>query len=44
MKITDVEAAMYLYTDAGTNLTAALPPWVAAGGRLFENLLRLPAI
>lgn len=34
----DVGADMYAYVAGGTGLTACLPPWTAAGGRLFENL------
>jgi N-acyl-D-amino-acid deacylase len=34
----DVGADMYAYTAGGTGLTACLPPWASAGGRLFENL------
>ena len=34
----DITADLYPYTGAGTGLTAVLPPWVAAGGKLFENL------
>ena len=34
----DVTADMYPYTAAGTGLASVLPPWVAAGGRLYENL------
>ncbi|UCC65387.1 MAG: amidohydrolase family protein, partial [Anaerolineae bacterium] len=34
----DVTADMYPYTGSGTGLTAVLPPWAAAGGRLYENL------
>jgi N-acyl-D-amino-acid deacylase len=39
----DVTADMYPYAAAGTGLTSVLPPWVAAEGRLFENL-RDPAV
>ena len=39
----DVTADMYPYPAAGTGLTSVLPPWVAAEGRLFENL-RDPAM
>jgi N-acyl-D-amino-acid deacylase len=35
----DVSADMYPYTGAGTGLTSVMPPWVAAGGRLYDNLL-----
>ncbi|MCX7622148.1 MAG: D-aminoacylase [Thermomicrobium sp.] len=34
----DVTADVYPYTAAGTGLASVLPPWVAAGGRFFENL------
>jgi N-acyl-D-amino-acid deacylase len=34
----DVTADMYPYTASGTGLTAVLPPWSAAGGKLYENL------
>jgi dihydroorotase/N-acyl-D-amino-acid deacylase len=34
---------MYPYAAAGTGLTSVLPPWVAAEGKLFENL-RDPAV
>ncbi len=34
----DVTADMYTYTAAGTGLTSVLPPWAAAGDRLYENL------
>jgi N-acyl-D-amino-acid deacylase len=34
----DVGANMYPYTAAGTGLTAALPPWASADGKLYENL------
>jgi dihydroorotase/N-acyl-D-amino-acid deacylase len=34
----DVSADMYAYTAGGTGLTACLPPWTAAGGKLFENV------
>jgi len=39
----DVTADVYPYTAAGTGLASVLPPWVAAGGRFYENL-RDPAI
>jgi dihydroorotase/N-acyl-D-amino-acid deacylase len=29
---------MYTYTAGDTGLTACLPPWTAAGGKLFDNL------
>ncbi|MBX9599354.1 MAG: D-aminoacylase [Bryobacteraceae bacterium] len=34
----DVQANMYPYTQGGTGLSACLPPWAIAGGKLFENL------
>jgi N-acyl-D-amino-acid deacylase len=34
----DVTADMYPYTASGTGLTAILPPWSAAEGKLYENL------
>lgn len=34
----DVQADMYPYTAGGTGLTACLPPWSAAEGKLFQNL------
>jgi N-acyl-D-aspartate/D-glutamate deacylase len=34
----DVTADMYPYTASGTGLSSVLPPWVAAGGKFFENL------
>ncbi len=39
----DVTADMYTYEAAGTGLTSVLPPWAAAGGKLYENL-RDPAM
>jgi N-acyl-D-aspartate/D-glutamate deacylase len=39
----DVTADMYPYIASGTGLSACLPPWAAAGGRLYENL-RDPAM
>jgi len=39
----DITADMYPYIASGTGLTACLPPWVAAEGKLFDNL-RDPAI
>jgi N-acyl-D-amino-acid deacylase len=39
----DVTADMYPYPASGTGLTAILPTWTAAGGRLYENL-RDPAV
>lgn len=34
----DIQASMYPYTAASTSLSACLPPWTSAGGRLRENL------
>ena len=34
----DVGADMYPYTAGSTGLTAALPPWASADGKLYENL------
>jgi dihydroorotase/N-acyl-D-amino-acid deacylase len=34
----DVQANMYPYTASGTGLTACLPDWTAADGKLYENL------
>jgi dihydroorotase/N-acyl-D-amino-acid deacylase len=34
----DVTADMYPYAASGTGLDSVLPPWVAEGGRFFENL------
>lgn len=34
----DITCDMYPYTGAGTGLTSVLPPWAAAGGKLYENL------
>jgi N-acyl-D-amino-acid deacylase len=34
----DMAASMYPYTAASTSLTACLPPWSQADGRLFANL------
>ena len=34
----DITADMYPYPASGTGLTSVLPPWVAEGGRLYENL------
>jgi N-acyl-D-amino-acid deacylase len=39
----DVQANMYPYTAGGTGLSACLPPWASADGRLYENL-RDPAM
>ena len=34
----DVSANMYPYIAGGTGLTAVLPPWASADGKLFDNL------
>ncbi|HET9513360.1 MAG TPA: D-aminoacylase [Gemmatimonadales bacterium] len=34
----DVQANMYAYVAGGTGLSACLPPWASADGKLFENL------
>jgi dihydroorotase/N-acyl-D-amino-acid deacylase len=34
----DISADMYAYQAGGTGLTACLPPWASADGRLFTNL------
>ena len=34
----DIQADMYPYTAGGTGLTACLPPWSEADGKLFANL------
>jgi dihydroorotase/N-acyl-D-amino-acid deacylase len=34
----DVSADMYPYVAGSTGLTAILPPWTAADGKLFDNL------
>ncbi len=34
----DVQADMYAYTAGGTGLTACLPPWASADGKLFDNI------
>ena len=39
----DVQANMYAYVAGGTGLSACLPPWASADGKLFSNL-RDPAI
>ncbi|MCA1725565.1 MAG: amidohydrolase family protein, partial [Thermomicrobia bacterium] len=39
----DITADMYPYVASGTGLTACLPPWAAAEGKLFDNL-RDPAM
>lgn len=36
----DVAANMYAYTAGGTGLSACLPPWASADGKLFENVSR----
>ena len=33
----DIQANMYPYTAGGTGLSACLPPWASADGRLFDN-------
>lgn len=38
----DIQANMYPYTAASTDLTACFPPWASADGRLMQNL-RSPA-
>ena len=35
----DVTADMYPYAASGTGLTSVLPPWAAAGGKLYDNLV-----
>ncbi len=35
----DVGANVYPYVAGGTGLTACLPPWASADGKLYENLL-----
>jgi len=35
----DVTADMYPYDGGGTGITACLPPWCAADGKLFENIV-----
>lgn len=35
----DVQANMYAYTAGATGLTACLPPWSSADGKLFDNLV-----
>jgi N-acyl-D-amino-acid deacylase len=35
----DITADMYPYPAGGTGLTSVMPPWVAEGGRLYDNLL-----
>jgi N-acyl-D-aspartate/D-glutamate deacylase len=39
----DVTADMYPYVAGGTGLSSVLPPWVAEGGKFFDNL-RDPAM
>lgn len=39
----DLTADMYPYTASGTGLASVLPPWSAAGGKLYDNL-RDPAM
>jgi dihydroorotase/N-acyl-D-amino-acid deacylase len=34
----DVQADMYAYTAGATGLSACLPPWTSADGRLFDRL------
>jgi dihydroorotase/N-acyl-D-amino-acid deacylase len=34
----DISADMYPYVAGGTGLTACLPPWASADGKLFDNL------
>ncbi|HUG13456.1 MAG TPA: D-aminoacylase [Thermomicrobiales bacterium] len=34
----DITADMYPYPASGTGLTSVLPPWVAEGGRFYDNL------
>ena len=34
----DVSADMYAYVAGGTGLTACLPPWASADGKLLDNL------
>jgi N-acyl-D-aspartate/D-glutamate deacylase len=34
----DVTADMYPYTASGTGLSAVLPPWASADGKLYDNL------
>jgi len=35
----DVAANMYPYDGSGTGLSACLPPWTAADGKLFQNIV-----
>jgi dihydroorotase/N-acyl-D-amino-acid deacylase len=39
----DVQANMYAYIAGGTGLSACLPPWASADGKLFSNI-RDPSI
>jgi len=39
----DISADMYPYIAGSTGLTAVLPPWTAADGKLFDNLAN-PAV
>jgi N-acyl-D-amino-acid deacylase len=34
----DIQANMYSYTAGGTGLSACLPPWASADGKLLDNL------
>ncbi|HWV34473.1 MAG TPA: amidohydrolase family protein, partial [Thermomicrobiales bacterium] len=34
----DIAADMYPYDGSGTGLSACLPPWTAADGKLYENI------
>ena len=34
----DIQADMYPYQAGGTGLSACLPPWASADGKLFDNL------
>ena len=34
----DIQANMYPYPAGGTGLSACLPPWASADGKLFDNL------
>ena len=34
----DVTVDMYPYVASGTGLSSCLPPWAAAGGKLYDNL------
>ncbi|MGN6033074.1 MAG: N-acyl-D-amino-acid deacylase family protein [Thermomicrobiales bacterium] len=35
----DIAADMYPYDGGGTGLSSCLPPWTAADGKLFENIV-----